>query len=126
MVRARRPCPRFDPAAAAAAVPLEIDALDVVIDHPGAYSIPVGEAVLPNGILSEADFALADDMPSTVLLNPGLMHLELTSLDGGPRFDNIYERGWHDGTERVQVTLTFTVEWMDTDATLKVTNIRVH
>ena len=120
------PLPTIDPAAAAAAVPLEVDALDIVIDHVGAYSIPVGEAVLPNGILSEVQFELADDMPSTVLLNPGFVHLEVTSLDGGPRFDNIYQHGWHEGTERVQVTLTFTVEWLDADTTLQLTNIRVH
>jgi hypothetical protein len=120
------PLPTIDPAAAAAAVPLEVDALDIVIDHVGAYSIPVGEAVLPNGILSDVQFGLADDMPSTVLLKPGFINLEVTSLDGGPRFDNIYQHGWHEGTERVQVTLTFTVDWMDADTTLHVTNIRVH
>jgi hypothetical protein len=120
------PLPTIDPAAAAAAVPLEVDALDIVIDHVGAYSIPVGEAILPNGILSEAQFGLVDDMPSTILLKPGFMYLEVTSLDGGPKFENIYEHGWHEGTERVQVTLSFTVEWMDADTTLRVTGIRVY
>ena len=120
------PLPTIDPAAAAAAEPLSVPSLDIVIDHIGAYSIPVGEAVLPNGILSEAAFGLADDMPSSVLLNPGFMYLEVTSLEGGPPFDNYYRRGWHDGTERVQVTLTFTVEWMEADTVLEVTGIRVH
>jgi hypothetical protein len=118
--------PTIAPAAAAAAVPLDIDAVDAFIDHVGAYSIPVGEAVLPNGILSEATFELVDDMPADVLLNPGFVHLEVTSLEGGPTFDNIYQRGWHEGTERVQATLTFTVEWFEPGAVIHVTNIRVH
>lgn len=91
----------------------------------GAYSIQVGEATLPNGILTEATFGLADDSPSDVLVTPDGMLLTITSLDGGPPFDNAYRRGWHAGTERVRAWLTFSVEWFEPGAVLRVTGLRV-
>ena len=44
---------------------------------------------------------------------------------GGPPFDNYYSRGWRAGTESVQATLTFTVEWFEPGAMLRVTAIHV-
>lgn len=119
------PLPTIEPAAAAAAVPLDVATLDIPIDHVGEYSIPVGQAVLPNGILSEAEFGLVEEAPSDVLVEAHGMFLSITSLDGGPKFENVYQRGWHAGTERVQVTLTFTVEWFEPGAFLHVVDIRV-
>jgi hypothetical protein len=119
------PVPTIEPAAAAAAVPLNVVAIDIPIDHVGLYSIPIGQAVLPNGILSEAQFGLIDDEPSDVLLGPEGMFLGIESLDGGQAFKNIYERGWHPGTERVQATLTFTVEWFEDGAVLQVKDVHV-
>lgn len=120
------PLPTIEPAAAAAAVPLNVAAIDIPIDHVGAYSIPVGEAVLPNGILSGVEFRLVDDRPTDVLVAPYGISLTITSLDGGPKFENYYQRGWHPGTERVQATLTFSIEWFEPGAVLRVRDIRVH
>jgi hypothetical protein len=119
------PLPTIEPAAAAAAEPLDVARVDIPIDHIGSYSIPIGQAVLPNGILSASEFGLVDDAPTDVLLEPDGMFLAITSLDGGPRFDNFYQRGWHPGTERVQATLTFKVEWFEPGAVLHVTDILV-
>lgn len=121
------PLPTVEPIASVAAQPLDLGSLRIPIDHVGSYAIPVGEAVLPNGILSEAVFGLVDDMPSDILMKPGAgMFLTITSLEGGPAFDNYYMRGWHAGTERVQVTLTFDVEWFRPGAMIEATGIQVH
>ena len=117
--------PTIDPAAAAEARPLDIATLDIPIDHIGSYSITLGTAVLPNGILSTATFGLIDDTPSDVLISGDGMLLSVTSLDGGPPFDNYYSRGWRAGTESVQAMLTFTVEWFEPGAMLQVTAIHV-
>ncbi len=118
------PLPSLEPAAVAASVPLAVAALDIPIDHVGAYSIPIGEAVLPNGVLSTASFGIVDDTPPDLLLSDGLF-LAVTSLDGGPAFENYYTRGWHAGTERVEVSLTFTVEWFEPGAVIEVRDIHV-
>lgn len=119
------PLPTIEPAAAAAAVPLEVAAIAIPIDHIGPYSVPVGQAVLPNGILSAAEFGLVDDAPTDVLLGPEGMFLDIRSLDGGEAFKNVYERGWHAGTERVEAILTFTVEWFEPGAALHVNDVLV-
>ena len=119
------PVPSIQPAAAADAKALEVATLDIPIDHVGSYSIPVGQAVLPNGILSEAEFHLGDDTPSDLLLTHDGIRLTVESLDGGPPFQNIYLHGWRPGTERVQATLTFEVEWFEPGAVLRVTRLRV-
>lgn len=54
------PVPPPDPAALADAVALEIDRLDIPIDRRGSFSIVVGEARLPNGILLEASLEFVD------------------------------------------------------------------
>ncbi|MBX3030404.1 MAG: hypothetical protein KF809_09610 [Chloroflexi bacterium] len=125
----RRPCatpvPTIRPRAAAAAVPLRIDTLSIPIDRVGRYEVVVGEATLPNGILSKATFSVADRVPSELLVTREGVWLSLESLDGGNSFDNIYEHGWRPGTERVQVMLTFEVESFTPGATLEVKDLTV-
>ena len=50
------PVPPPDPEAIEAAQELRVPHLDIPIDHDGQYEVPVGEATLPNGILSVAEF----------------------------------------------------------------------
>ena len=119
------PLPGPDPDAVKASSPLRIPSLDIPIDHAGAYSLDLGEAVLPNGLLTEASLQLADDAPTNMLVNPDGMNLAIMSLDGGPPFENAYVRGWHAGTERVSVTLTFTVDSFDPGAELQVRDLVV-
>jgi len=119
------PVPSPDASALAAARPLEVSRLDIPIDHVGTYTIPVGEASLPNGILSEATFDLSNDSPTNLLVSSDGVFLQIESLEGGLPFENIYAHGWHTGTERVSATLTFTVESFDPGAVLEVTNLTV-
>ena len=118
--------PTIAPDALADAMALRITRLSIPIDHVGRYEVPVGEARLPNGILTDADFALVDDWPTGVSIVDGGVGLEIRSLDeGGKPIRNIYEHGWHPGSERVQAVLVFNVAHFDPGATLAIKDIVV-
>ncbi len=122
------PVPTARPRTVVAAEPLRIAALSIPIDHAGAYEIPVGEATLPNGILSEATFDLADASPppAELLVGPDGIGLRLQSLeDDGRPFDDAYEHGWRRGLERVRVSLVFEVEAFTPGATLEIIDLAV-
>lgn len=57
--------------------------LDIPIDHAGPYEIAIGEARLPNGVLTAADFALVEHWPTGVSIFDGGVGLEIRSLDDG-------------------------------------------
>jgi hypothetical protein len=119
------PVPPPDAAGRAAARPLDVPDLRIPIDHVGSYTVPVGEAILPNGILSDASFTLANASPTDVLIVGDGMTLRVESLEGGPPFENIHDHGWHPGGERVRATLVFDVEWFEAGAVLDVEDIVV-
>ena len=120
------PVPTAVPAAAAAATALRIDRLDIPIDHVGDYDVRLGEARLPNGLLTAAEFAFVDDWPPDVTILEGGGRLEVRSLepDGRPFF-NIYEHGWREGTERVAAFLVFHVDRFDPGAHLSIRDVVV-
>ena len=119
------PMPGPDPASRAAARPLAVPLVSIPIDLVGDYAVDVGEARLPNGILTNATFGLANASPADLLITPDGVSMVIESLDGGPPFENIYEHGRRPGTERVRATLRFTVESFQPGATLEVTDISV-
>lgn len=119
------PLPTFEPAAAAAASPLSVPTMDIPIDHLGHYQIEVGRAVLPNGVVTEGQFALANPKTTSIEIDPdsGVV-LTLTSLaSGGRPFDNYYMHGWHTGTEEVVAALDFDVTRFDPGAVLQVRDL---
>lgn len=115
------PSPASD--AMAEATALEIDRLDIPIDHVGRYEVRVGEADLPDGILTTVDFALVDDWPPGVSILEGV-RLEIRTLGGEP-IRNIYEHGWREGTERVVAILVFDVFRYDPGAVLAIRDVVV-
>ena len=118
--------PSIAPDALADAMALSVARLDIPIDHIGRYEVPVGEARLPNGILTAADFALVDDWPTGVSIISGGVILEIRSLDeGGKPIRNIYEHGWHPGSEQVEAVLVFNVAHFDPGATLGIKDVVV-
>jgi hypothetical protein len=118
--------PSIAPDALAEAMPLRIARLDIPVDHVGLYEVPVGQARLPNGILTAADFALVESWPTGVSIVDGGVGLDIRSLDeGGKPIRNIYEHGWHPGSERVEAVLVFTVVHFDPGATLGIKDIVV-
>jgi hypothetical protein len=118
------PVPSPAPDAIAAARPLLVPVLDVPIDHEGAFDVLVGEAVLPNGLLTDATLTLADPSPVGVYMQQPVW-LDLRSVDDGSRLINIYEHGWREGTERVEVRLQFDVDRFEPGAVLQVRDLVV-
>lgn len=120
------PVPTPDAAAIADGAELRIDRFDIPIDHVGDYAVPLGEARLPGGLLSVADFAFVDRWPAEVTILEGRATLQIRSLEarGRPYF-NIYEHGWFDGAERVEVQLVFHVDRFDPGAVLAIRDVVV-
>lgn len=121
------PVPLPDREALADAVGLNVARLDIPIDHDGHYEVPVGEATLPNGFLSVADFGFVSEAwPSDVTIADGIVRLEVRSLDDPTRaFVNVYEHGRVSGTERVEARLVFDVLNHDPGAMLSVRDLIV-
>ena len=118
--------PSAAPGALADATELRIDAVDIPIDHIGAYEVRLGEAELPNGLLTTADFALGDDWPPGVTIIDGGVSLEIRSREDGRTLWNIYEHGWREGTERVEAVLVFDVFHFEPGATLSIQDVVVN
>ena len=120
------PVPTVEPKAAAAATTLKVDRLDIPIDHTGDYEVKLGEARLPNGLLSQADVALVDDWPPGVTILSGDVSLRIRSLEAdGLPFTNIFEHGWRPGTEHVEAILAFHVDAFEPGADLSVKDVIV-
>jgi hypothetical protein len=121
------PVPPPDPEARAAAKELRVPRLDIPIDRVGHYEIAVGEATLPNGILTTAEFAFASpEWPSDFTIAEGVVQLSVRSLDHPERlFWNIYDHGWIEGTERVEAILEFDVLHQEPGATFSVEDVVV-
>ena len=120
------PVPSADPSAVASAEPLRIDRLDIPIDHVGDYEVTLGEATLPNGLLTDADFAFVDRWPTGVTILEGEGRLQVRALDAGsPPFSSIYEQGWRPGVERVEAFLSFHVDRFDPGAVLSIRDVVV-
>ena len=117
--------PTIEPSALSASRPLLINSIEIPIDHVGAYSIDLGEATLPNGILTAAA-AEVTSSPTDPLVSYDGYALNITSLDGGPPFENYYAHGWRSGVEHVRVTLKFTVLLFQPGAAVAVANVDVH
>jgi hypothetical protein len=81
---------------------------------------------LPNGILTEASFRFIDDWPAGVSIAGGSVLLKVRSLEpGGRPFDNYYQHGWREGTERVLAELVFEVSRYEPGAVLSIADVVV-
>jgi hypothetical protein len=121
------PVPSIDPAIAGGGVSIDVPTRTIVIDHTGPYEVPLGTGSLPNGLLTEATYRLADPWPVDVTFAPDATpRLELRSLepDGKP-FSNAYEHGWRDGLERIEAVMVFEVKRFDPGATVEVRDVAV-
>ena len=120
------PVPSAAPDAVEMATELRVDRLDIPIDHTGPHEIVLGEAWLPNGLLTTAGFALVDDWPPGVTILDGGVRLEVRSLLDGRQISNIYEHGWREGIEGVEAVLVFDVFHFDPGGTLSIQDVVVN
>jgi hypothetical protein len=100
-----RPSP--PPDVLARGVPLEVDALDIPIDHLGDYRVEVGKALLPDGYLRERSARLVETVPDDYWLGHVALVVESDIPDRDPA-GNIY-REPYDGPEPMTVWLVFDV-----------------
>ncbi len=118
--------PSIAPDSLADAMPLRMARVDIPIDHTGPYEVSIGQARLPNGILTTVDYALVDDWPAGISIVDGGVGLDIRSLDeGGKPIRNIYEHGWHLGSERVEAVVVFDVAHFDPGAMLGIKDVVV-
>jgi hypothetical protein len=120
------PVPSAAPGAVAMATELRIDRLDLPIDQAGPQEVVLGEAWLPNGLLTTADFALVDDWPPGVTILDGGVSLEVRSQLDGKVIWNKYEHGWREGIEGVEAVLVFDVFRYEPGATLSIQDVVVN
>ena len=124
-VEGASPVPSAAPDALEMATELRLDRVDIPIDHTGPHEIVLGEAWLPNGLLTTADFAFVDDWPPGVTILEGGVTLEVRSASNGQPILNIYEHGWREGIELVKAVLVFDVFRFDPGATLSIQDVVV-
>ena len=116
------PLPTVNPKATA--VPLRIAAHDIPLAT-GHQELLVGHATLPNGVLSDASFSLADPTTQAFTVN-GEVQLVIRSTDPSRQpFDNAYVHGWHPGSEVVNVYLVLDVLTVQPGATLQIRDLVV-
>ncbi len=118
------PVPSAAPDALAEATELRLDRMDIAIDQVGKYEVRLGEARLPNGLLTQADFALVDDWPRDLTILDGV-RTEVRSLDDGKPLMNVYEHGWRNGVEPVEAFLVFEVFRFEPGAKLTIRDVVV-
>ena len=116
--------PTIEPSALAESMRLAIGSVEIPIDRAGRYSVVLGQASLPSGILSAASANITSS-PANPLVSYDGYQLVVKSLDGGPPFDNYYQHGWRSGTERVQVSLDFTILMFAPGAVVEVSSVDV-
>jgi hypothetical protein len=105
---------------------LLVDRLPITIDHTGHYDVSVGQAILPDGYLTEARFRVAGDALPGITAPDGIV-LDLRSADSAGRpFDNVHSHGVHPGPETVDVHLVLDVTALDRPTTVTVAGVDVH
>ena len=120
------PVPSPEPAALGGATALRVGDRVIPVPASGPYEIHLGEAILPNGILTEARATLVDPTPDHVRLSSAGIHLEIRSLvPGRPPFMNRYEHGWWPGTEPVEAIVVFEARHVDPGATIEIRDVLV-
>lgn len=120
------PVPARDQDAIAAASALRIADRVIAVPGVGHQEVRIGEATLPNGVLTVAHADLVDPWPDGVRFSSDGIRLEIRSLvPGRPGFMNIHEHGWYPGTEAVEVLLVFDARRADPGATIEIRDLIV-
>lgn len=120
------PVPSAAPDALEMAAGLHLGRVDIPIDHTGKYEVVLGEAWLPNGLLTTAEFDLVDAWPSDVTIIDGGVSLEVRSMTSAQPITNIYEHGWREGIEGVEAVLVFDVFHFEPGAKLSIQDVVVN
>ena len=120
------PLPPMAPDAARDRQALKIPDRTIDVPKVGPYRIQLGQARLANGVLRIAQATLADPWPDHVHLSSDGIRIEVVStVDGRPPFENLYQHGWWPGVELVDVFLVFEARHVDPGATIEIRDVLV-
>jgi hypothetical protein len=121
-----KPLSTLQPKAIAGARQLRIERRTIPVAGIVRHEVRLGDATLPNGVLTVAQGGLADPWPDGVRLSSEGIYLQVRSrLGDRPAFTNLYEHGWWPGTEPVDVFLVFEARHVDPGATIEIRDIVV-
>jgi hypothetical protein len=110
----------------AASRPLSVPALDIPVDHLGHYEIEAGRALVPMGILTRATVRLENPQTQALTVSEDGVRFVVRSAEPGAKpFNNLYERGWHDGVEEVVALIAFDVTSFQPGAVLEMRDLVV-
>jgi hypothetical protein len=116
------PSPR--PAILAMARPLRVASLDIPLDHLGPYNVEIGEAGLPDGVLTTRSATLAEPDPETFWIAEGV-GIDIRPVDRTrPPVGSVYRESF-DGVEPVKVFLVFDVSELKSPSVLQVRDLVV-
>ncbi len=116
------PSPR--PAILAMARPLRVATLDIPLDHLGRYEVEIGEAGLPDGVLTTRSATLAEPNPETFWIAEGI-GIDIRPADPTrPPVGSVYRESF-DGVEPVKVFLVFDVSELKSPSVLQVRDLVV-
>ena len=108
----------------AASRPLSVATLDIPVDHLGHYEIEAGRAVVPMGILTHATVRLENPQTQSLTVSEDGVRFVIRSAEPGAKpFNNLYERGWHDGVEEVVAVIVFDVTSFQPGAVLQMRDL---
>jgi hypothetical protein len=111
----------------AASRPLSVLALDIPVDHLGHYEIEAGRALVPMGILTHATVRLENPQTQALTVSEDGVRFVIRSAEPGAKpFNNLYERGWHDGVEEVVAVIAFDVTSFQPGAVLALRDLAVN
>jgi hypothetical protein len=118
--------PTLEPKAIAGSRQLRIEHLAIPVGTIGRHEVRLGQAILPNGVLTVAQGGLVDPWPDGVRLSSEGINLEVRSrVADRQAFTNLYEHGWWPGTEAVDVFLVFDARHVDPGATIEIRDVVV-
>jgi hypothetical protein len=118
------PVPTIDPATLAGAMALEVSDFEIPLPRVGHYDVLLGTAILPNGVLSQADYGLVESHQAGFLLEGSVVRLVVRD-PSGHELGNVYTTRWTAGVVEVTVSLVFDVVEVDPGTSLHVRDVSV-
>lgn len=104
--------------------PLSIKSIEIPLDRLGSHRIYLGDAILPGGVLEEAQFALSNSDDGTYLAPRFVIELEDAATKAVIP-NNIYANGVQPGSQLVSAYLRFDIQKFDPGAKVIVSDIVV-
>lgn len=118
------PLPKLTAVDKASASALVVDDATIRLDHLGKYRVLLGQAVLARGMVQRLVLELGHVRSNTYRAPSFMLELE-DALTHRTQPRNIDDKGLTDGPQRVDVYLTFDLQWYADGASIQVTRAEI-